>query len=168
MPPNALLGQGCPGLRRGAGAGPQLCVIASHLPSHGKGDLGQFEEQQLLRDVLEPGFRWLRGKSVCLQCGRPGLNPWAGKTPWRRKWQPTPVFLPGKSHGRRILVGYSPWGCKKSDMNEQLHSQPQRRRHMGTAAPCCIQQDPWSLQPGGSPSCRLSGNRLHTLRMGDI
>ena len=34
--------------------------------------------------------------------------------PWRRKWQPSPVFLPGKSHGRRSLVGYSPWGHKES------------------------------------------------------
>ena len=40
---------------------------------------------------------------------------------WRRKWQPTPVFLPGKSHGRRSLVGYSPWGGKESDTTEQLH-----------------------------------------------
>ena len=40
---------------------------------------------------------------------------------WRRKWQPTPVFLPGKSHERRSLVGYSPWGRKESDMTEQLH-----------------------------------------------
>ena len=41
--------------------------------------------------------------------------------PWRRKWQPTPVLLPGKSHGRRSLVGYSPCGSKESDMTEQLH-----------------------------------------------
>ena len=39
----------------------------------------------------------------------------------RRQWQPTPVLLPGKSHGRRSLVGFSPWGCKESDMTEQLH-----------------------------------------------
>ena len=38
-------------------------------------------------------------KSVCLQCGRPGFDPWIGKVPWRRKWQPTPVFLPGESLG---------------------------------------------------------------------
>ena len=44
------------------------------------------------------------GKSICLQCGRPGFDSWVGKIPWRRKWQPTPVFLPGKSHGRRSLV----------------------------------------------------------------
>ena len=42
-------------------------------------------------------------------------------TPWRREWQPTPVFLPGKSHGLRILVGYSPWGRKESDTTERLH-----------------------------------------------
>jgi len=40
---------------------------------------------------------------------------------WRRQWQPTPVLLPGKSHGWRSLVGYSPWGCEESDMTEQLH-----------------------------------------------
>ena len=40
---------------------------------------------------------------------------------WRRKWQPTPVLLPGKFHGQRSLVGYSPWGCKESDTTEQLH-----------------------------------------------
>ena len=42
--------------------------------------------------------------------------------PWRRKWQPTPVLLPGKSHGQRSLVGYSPWGRKESDTTERLHS----------------------------------------------
>ena len=40
---------------------------------------------------------------------------------WRRKWQITPVFLPGESHGQRSLAGYSPWGCKESDMTEQLN-----------------------------------------------
>ena len=41
-----------------------------------------------------------------------------GKIPWRRTWQPTPVFLPGESHGQRSLVGYSPWGHQDSDMTE--------------------------------------------------
>ena len=40
---------------------------------------------------------WLRRLRIYLQCGRPGLDPWVGKTPWRRAWQPTPVFLPGES-----------------------------------------------------------------------
>ena len=43
------------------------------------------------------------------------------ETPWRRKWQPTPVFLPGESHGRRSLVGYSPRGRKELDTTERLH-----------------------------------------------
>ena len=43
--------------------------------------------------------------------GRPGFDPWVRKIPWRRKWQPTPVLLPGKFRGWRSLVGYSPWGC---------------------------------------------------------
>ena len=47
---------------------------------------------------------------VCLRHRRPGLNPWVGKIPWRREWHPTPVLLPGKSHGWRSLVGCSPWG----------------------------------------------------------
>ena len=41
---------------------------------------------------------------------RPWFNSWIGEIPWGRKWQPTPVFLPGKSHGERSLTGYSPWG----------------------------------------------------------
>ena len=49
-------------------------------------------------------------------------DPWVRKISWRRKWQPTPVFLPGKSHGWRSLVGYSPWGRKESNTTEQLHS----------------------------------------------
>ena len=43
------------------------------------------------------------------------------KIPWRRKWQPSPVFLLGKSHGQRSLVGYSSWGHKESDMTEHLN-----------------------------------------------
>ena len=41
------------------------------------------------------------------------FNPWVGKIPWKRKWTPTSVFLPGKSHGQRSLEGYSPWGHKR-------------------------------------------------------
>ena len=47
-----------------------------------------------------------------------GLIPRLGRFPWSRKWQPIPIFLPGKSHGRRSLVGYSPRGCKELDMTE--------------------------------------------------
>ena len=47
-----------------------------------------------------------------------GLDPWVGKSPWRRKWQPTPVFVPGESHGWRSLVSSSPWGRKELDTTE--------------------------------------------------
>ena len=47
-----------------------------------------------------------------------GFDPWVGKIPWRRKWQPTPVFLPGEFHGQRSQMGYSPWGQKQLDMTE--------------------------------------------------
>ena len=52
--------------------------------------------------------------------GDSSFDPWVGKIPWRREWQPTPVFLPGESHGQRSLVGYSPWGPKET---EQLNHQ---------------------------------------------
>ena len=49
-----------------------------------------------------------------------GLIPGSGRFPWKRKWRPTPVFVPGESHGQRSLVGYNPWGCKESDMTDRL------------------------------------------------
>jgi len=52
--------------------------------------------------------RWLGGKESACQRRRCGFDPWVGKIPWRRKWQPTPVFMPGKSHGQRSLEGCSP------------------------------------------------------------
>ena len=51
---------------------------------------------------------------------RPRFHPWVGKIPWRRDWQPTPVFLPGESCGQRSLVGYGPWDRIESHMTEQL------------------------------------------------
>ena len=61
----------------------------------------------------------LRQWKICLRCRRPGFDPWVGKTPWRRKWQSTPVFLPRESHGQRSLVGYSPWGCKERGLSNE-------------------------------------------------
>ena len=63
------------------------------------------------------------GKEHACQCRRHKrhrFDPWVGKIPWRRAWQPTPVFLPGESHGQRSLVGCSPWGRKESDTTEWL------------------------------------------------
>ena len=61
---------------------------------------------------------WLSSKEPAQQCRRRRFDSWVGKRPWRRKWQPTPVFLPGKSHGQRNLVGYSLWGRTESDTTE--------------------------------------------------
>ena len=57
-------------------------------------------------------------KNLPVNTGDMGSIPGSGKIPWRKKWQPTPVFLPVKSHGQRSLVSYSPWGHKESDMTE--------------------------------------------------
>ena len=60
---------------------------------------------------------WLSGRESTCQGRIHGFNPWVGKIPWRRKWQPTPVFLAGKSHGQKSLVGYSSWGRKRAGHN---------------------------------------------------
>ena len=60
--------------------------------------------------------RWFTGKESTCQCRRHGFNPWIRKIPWKRKWQPTPVFLPRRFHEQRSLAGYSPWGHKELDM----------------------------------------------------
>ena len=54
----------------------------------------------------------------CRRCKRLEFNHWVGKIPWKRSWTPTPVFLPGKSHGQRSLARYTPEGCKELDMTE--------------------------------------------------
>ena len=58
----------------------------------------------------------------CLQFRGCGFDFWVGNIPWRRKWQPTPVFLPGKSHGQRSLGDCSPWGGKEWDTTEHFTS----------------------------------------------
>ena len=68
---------------------------------------------------------WLSGKEPASQCRRHkthGFSPWVGKIPWWRKWKPTPIFLPGKSHGQRSLVGYSP--CHKRVGHNLATKQP--------------------------------------------
>ena len=85
-------------------------------PKTGGGWLG------LLGDLsIQGSLRGSDGK-VCLQSGRVGFHPWVGRIPWRREWQPTPVFLPGGFHRQRSLAGCSPCGRKELDMTEQLIS----------------------------------------------
>ena len=66
--------------------------------------------------------RWLRAKESTCQCRKHGFNPWVRKIPSGRKWQPMPVFLPGKPHGQRSLAGYSPWGHKELQTTEWLNN----------------------------------------------
>ena len=56
--------------------------------------------------------RGLSGKESACQRRRPQFDPWVGKILWRRKWQPSPVFLSGEFHGQKRLAGYSPWGSQ--------------------------------------------------------
>ena len=57
------------------------------------------------------------------------IDPWVRKIPWKRKWQPTPVFLHGEYHGQKSLVGYSSWGCKELDTVEHAHACIHTRAH---------------------------------------
>ena len=84
---------------------------------------------------------WLSGRVPTCQCRRCGFNPWAGKITCRRKWQPIPVFLPGKSHRQKSLAGYSPWGHK-------------RVRHVLATLPCRHYLYP--LKPPGKSPANLS------------
>ena len=96
-----------------------------------------------------------------------GLIPGSGRCPWRTKWPPTPVFLPGESHGQRSLAGYSPWCCKELDMTEQLsvykHTQththvniPHGHRHRNS------QQN--NSKPGTSLVVQWLGLRIFTAK----
>ena len=74
----------------------------------------------------EWGLHWcLSGKEYICQCRRYRFDPWARKILWRRKRQPAPVFLPGRSRGQRNLVGYSPWGCKSVGHDLETKQQQQ-------------------------------------------
>ena len=82
--------------------------------------------------LLSRTSRWLTGKESTCQCGRcrrRRFHPWVTKIPWRRKWQPTPVFQTGRSHGQRSLALYSTRGCKECDMTEQpsIHTRKGQR-----------------------------------------
>ena len=68
---------------------------------------------------IERVSRWPSGKKkFLLPMQEIGFNSWVRKIPWRRKWQPIPVFLPGESHGQRNMAGYHPRGGKESDTTE--------------------------------------------------
>ena len=79
------------------------------------------------------------GKKPAYQCRRHkrlGFNPWVGKMPWKRKWQPTPVFLPGESRGQRGLPSYSSWGRKELDTSNWACMHVRERAKSGMTARC--------------------------------
>ena len=73
--------------------------------------------------------RWLNDKESTCQCRRHYFHPWEGNTPWRKKWQSTPLILPGKFHGQKSLVGYSLWSLKESDSREHAHTRQVNKPH---------------------------------------
>ena len=86
----------------------------------------QWEEEFALQDPVV--LVWVLPTCLvqCRRHRRQRIDPWVRKVPWRRKWQPTLVFLPGESHGQRRLVGSSPWGRKESNVTEWLNTHQQR------------------------------------------
>ena len=100
--------------------------------------------------------RWLNGKESTCQCRRHKrhrYDSWVRKISCHRKWQPTPVFFPGKSHGQRSLVGYSPWICKELDLTERPRTH-HTHTHTHTHTVCIgqSQSSNLSLSPGLSSS----------------
>ena len=100
----------------------------------------------------------MSGKGSACQCRRPKrceFNPWVGKMPWRRAWQPSPIFLPGESHGERSLVGYSPWGHKESDKAEVTQHTHIMGKDMATHSSILAWRIPWREEPGRLQSMGL-------------
>ena len=103
----------------------------------------------------------------CWRCRSRRFDPWVGKIPWRKKGQPTPVLLPGKSHGWRSLVGSSPWGreepnstCNAQKARKMLPSRTGLSDCLGSPAPMCVARPQHMEQPpppqvNQNPACRL-------------
>ena len=88
-----------------------------------KKELQNNENYQLITFTRFP--RWHSGKESACRCRtrkRCPFNSWVGNIPWRKKWQSTPVFLPGKFHGQKSLLGDSPCGLKELDTTEHIHT----------------------------------------------
>ena len=103
-----------------------------------------------------------------------GFEPWVRKIPWRRTWQPTPVFLPGKSYGQKTLSGYSPWGHKESETSWELnmYTTPamKREQQVGVTGLCrevrqTKQEVNWQIK-GANTKWRQQNNCLLLLTCG--
>ena len=101
------------------------------------------------------------GQRACLQCGRPGFDPWVGKIPWRRKCQPTPVLLPGKSHRRRSLqcrgsqiVGHN-WAASQTKPQKLLTSF--WFYFIGISFCCALKMRQWNAKVGSQETAGVTG-----------
>ena len=121
---------------------------------------------------IEPGLSQWKGfpcgseKSAC-QCRRCGFGTWVKKIPWRRNWQHPPVFLSGKSHGERSLVGYCPWSRRvEHDLAAKRQHQSTESKHWAAREfPCWLMlnlHQVLSSQPGSQGSL-LPGSCLRLL-----
>ena len=80
--------------------------------------------------------QWVKNPPATQETQEMQVQSLSWEDPWSRKWQPTPIFLPEKSHGQRSLVGFSPWGCTESGMTEQPNTQEEREGpEMGARLP---------------------------------
>ena len=100
---------------------------------------------------------------------RHGFDPWVGRSPWRRAWQPTPVLLPAESHGQRSLAGYSPWGQKRFPVHRTRvwASEPPWQCETPTGPAACARGPPgqgtWTqpmARPLGGVPARHPGHTL--------
>ena len=100
----------------------------------------------------------------CLQYRRPRFDPWVGKIPCKKPWQPTPVFLPGESQGQRSLVGDSQWGRRELDMTEAAaHAGAHMIGAQQSPRDLCDLTLPASSVSSSFPSCSLSLLQAHCL-----
>ena len=99
---------------------------------------------------------WLSCKKPACQCRRRGIDPWVGNILRRRKWQPTPVFLRGKSHGQRSLVGYSPRGHKRVGYHLKAK---QQQSSMYTLPPFLLAKPPLLIPC--TLGCKLCESMMH-------
>ena len=125
-PTSASLSRGSLAVIRRVEDDRSIMVLFSPFPCHRSPHINQGHIELWLRHV-KGNYLLASGASlvaqtvkICPHFRRPSFHPWVGKIPWRRKWQPTPVFLPGEFHGQRSLVGYSPWGRRESDTTERV------------------------------------------------
>ena len=113
------------------------------------GGRGRWTHDRISGLIRREGLPWwftqLRSGLQCRRL-RPGFDPWIGTIPWSRKWQPTPVFLPGEFHGQRSLVGCSPWGRRESDTAEHTITAGRRGGTWHSLCPVRTQQEGSHLQ----------------------